>query len=344
MPRCAQKGCGKEYDKDTSTEESCSYHPGDPVFHEGLKSWSCCNTVNKPVLEFDQFMQIPGCTIGSHLEHVPQNQAPKPTRTAANLKLTSAEGSKESYSTRSSAPPSSVVSGSATPQQEPVAIEEDDLVVTVAPGTQCKRQGCSVQFVSDAENRQGDGPGTICTYHPRPPIFHEGSKGYLCCKRRVLEFDEFLKIVGCTDGRHLFAPKPNPSITEEFTDCRVDHYQTPANVNVSVFAKQVDKERSTIIFESEKIHIDLYLPAGKRFKRSLDLFGAIDPDTSSFRVLGTKVELNLRKSDGRSWTLLEKTTRDLGGFQLTFGVGGRTGTIGGKEIVVDPSIQPQPSN
>jgi hypothetical protein len=28
------------------------------VFHEGLKSWSCCNTVNKPVLEFDQFMQI----------------------------------------------------------------------------------------------------------------------------------------------------------------------------------------------------------------------------------------------------------------------------------------------
>jgi hypothetical protein len=54
-----------------------------------------------------------------------------------------------------------------------------------------------------------------------------------------------------------------------------------------------------------------------------------------------QVELNLKKSDGRSWTLLEKTTRDLGGFQLTFGVGGRTGTIGGKEIIVDRSIQPQ---
>lgn len=25
----------------------------------------------------------------------------------------------------------------------------------------------------------------------RPPIFHEGSKGYTCCKRRVLEFDEY---------------------------------------------------------------------------------------------------------------------------------------------------------
>jgi len=160
----------------------------------------------------------------------------------------------------------------------------------------------------------------------------------------VLEFDEFLKIGGCTHGRHLFAPKPKPSTvcdpsvpptslatlvvrtrladlstsqTEEFTNCRIDHYQTPANVHVSVFAKQVDKERSTVVFESEKvppphkfteqlmtyvplvlsisrqIHIDLYLPGGKRFKRSLDLFSVIDPDTSSFKVLGTKVRAAL---------------------------------------------------
>lgn len=61
-------------------------------------------------------------------------------------------------------------------------------------------------------------------------------------------------------------------------------------------------------------------------------------DTFPFSV---QVELNLKKSDGRSWTVLEKTTRDLGGFQLTFGVGGRTGTIGGKEIIIDPSIQPR---
>lgn len=29
----------------------------------------------------------------------------------------------------------------------------------------------------------------------------------MCCKRRVLEFDEFLKIEGCKRGRHVFAPK-----------------------------------------------------------------------------------------------------------------------------------------
>jgi len=39
---------------------------------------------------------------------------------------------------------------------------------------------------------QGTGPSTL--------------QGYLCCKRRVLEFDEFLKIEGCQIGRHCFIP------------------------------------------------------------------------------------------------------------------------------------------
>lgn len=43
----------------------------------------------------------------------------------------------------------------------------------------------------------------------------------------------------------------------------------------------------------------------------------------------------MKKLDGRSWTLLEKTDRDLGSIALTFGVGGRTGTIGAKEAVFD---------
>jgi hypothetical protein len=38
------------------------------------------------------------------------------------------------------------------------------------------------------------------------PIFFF-AQGYFCCKRRVLEFEEFLKIEGCTEGRHLFARK-----------------------------------------------------------------------------------------------------------------------------------------
>ena len=47
------------------------------------------------------------------------------------------------------------------------------------------------------------------------------------------------------------------------------------------------------------------------------------------------MEIRLKKRDGRSWALLEKTDRDLGPVSLTFGVTGRTGTVGAKELILD---------
>lgn len=105
------------------------------------------------------------------------------------------------------------------------------------------------------------------------------AQGYFCCKRRVLEFEEFLKIEGCAEGRHLFVPKskaivrdtraelttfagfadilaPNalPSQqAEETVNCRIDHYQTPSTVYVTVFAKQTDKGRSSVKIEDNEV-------------------------------------------------------------------------------------------
>jgi hypothetical protein len=100
-----------------------------------------------------------------------------------------------------------------------------------------------------------------------------------------------------------------------------------------------------------KVTFDLYLPAAKRFRRTLQLFGPIDPSASSFKYFGTKVrvllhvdprnlwvlqiEVHLKKLDTRSWTVLEKTAQDLGNISLTFGIGGRTGTVGAKDIILD---------
>ncbi|KAG1748980.1 chord-domain-containing protein [Suillus paluster] len=337
MPRCTRKGCNKEYDPAANSASSCTYHPGAPVFHEGLKSWSCCSDVNKPALEFDEFMKIPGCTVCSHTDEAPQVPVPAPatktSSTGASLTMKEAKDGVEIYSSgapKVASPKPSIP----LPMEAPVV--EDDLSVPVTPGTICKRKGCGTAFVSDEVNRIGDGDETICTYHPAAPMFHEGSKGYLCCKRRVLEFDEFLKIEGCKRGRHVFAPKQRTeSQAEQFTDCRVDHYQTPKEVHISVFAKQADKEKSTVAIEENQIHVDLYLPGSKRFRRTIILFGPVDPDGSSYKFYNTKVEVVLKKLDTRSWTLLEETTRDLGNISLTFGVGGRTGTIGGKDLVLD---------
>ncbi|PFH50082.1 hypothetical protein AMATHDRAFT_146021 [Amanita thiersii Skay4041] len=341
MPRCNRNGCRKEFVQGSS--EPCNYHPGAPIFHEGLKSWSCCSGTNKPVLNFDEFMSIPGCTQADlHSENAPQPEVQKAQATSSRLTTVESRSGTEVYTTVGADQAAQAPPRVAPPTQPiPVVEEEDDLSVPVAPGTVCKRKGCGVAFVSDEANRLGNGEGTVCVYHPKPPIFREGSKGYLCCKRRVLEFEEFLKIQGCKTGKHLFAPKTRESAvrlgqeSEEMATCRIDHYQTPHEVHVSVFGKQVDKERSTVKFDTHSVILDLYLPGPKRFHRALDLFGPIDPDHSSFLILNTKVELNLKKQDSRSWPVLEKPTRELGSINLTFGVGGRTGTVGAKEVVLD---------
>ncbi|KZT68176.1 chord-domain-containing protein [Daedalea quercina L-15889] len=345
MPACTNRGCGQDFNPADNKADSCTYHPGAPVFHEGLKSWSCCSDVNKPVLDFDEFMKIPGCTNGPHSDAAPKSDTAKSSAGAtSNLKMTETQaGGKETYSTTLA--PQQIASAAPAPvAPEPEQEEEDDLDAPVSPGTKCKHNGCKTVFESEEVNRRGDGPGATCTYHPKAPIFHEGSKGYLCCKRRVLEFDEFLKIEGCKTGRHLFVPKNKdttvrlangPIQAEQFTECRIDHYQTPADVHVSVFAKQADKERSVVEIEENAIHLDLHLPASKRFKKSIELFGPVDPSASSFKYYGTKVELSLRKADARSWPALEKPTRNIGNINFTFGVGGRTGTIGAKDVILD---------
>ncbi|KAJ4488480.1 HSP20-like chaperone [Lentinula aciculospora] len=335
MPRCTRLGCGKDFSE--SSTESCTFHPGAPVFHEGLKSWSCCPDKNKPVLDFDEFMEIKGCVeTDRHTNDMPDPKFSAPAGSASVKEVAKTPPKEHDALFNPVPPPTAVVKAiPAPPLLSPPVEEEDDLSVMITPGTRCRRKGCNVTFISDEENRVGNGEGSRCTYHPAPPIFREGSKGYMCCKRRVLEFEEFLKIEGCKTGRHLFSPKVNPDKTEELTTCRLDHYQTLDQVHVSVFAKQVDRDRSSVKFHEQSLSIDLYLPGSKRFLKTIDLFGPITPEQSTVQYFGTKVDVHLKKQDTRSWTILEKPTHDLGNIALTFGVTGRTGTIGAKQSVLD---------
>ncbi|QRV75343.1 cysteine and histidine-rich domain-containing protein [Ceratobasidium sp. AG-Ba] len=337
MPKCTRMGCGKEFNEEDNKDMVCSFHPGAPKFHEGQKSWTCCESVNKPVLTFEEFQAIPGCAHGTHTAE--QSAVAKPVVTAPSAQPGAAKATTQT--TVSSLPPPAAASTPArvTTPAPPVE-DEDDPSVAVAPGTMCKRPGCRKLFVSDEESRQGDGEAAQCRYHANQPLFHEGSKGYVCCKKHVLDFDDFLAIPGCKTGKHVFAPKASAEKPEEsFVQSRVDHYQTPTEVRVSIFAKQTDQTRSTVVLESDKIILDLFLPAGKRDKREITLYGTIDPAASSYKFYGTKVEVVLVKADNRAWNALQADTVIPAGYQLTFGVKGRTGTVGAKDVVLDSENQ-----
>ena len=56
--KCCRSGCNAEYTGPEKNAECCYYHPGAPVFHEGMKFWSCCE---RKTSDFTSFLNQPGC-------------------------------------------------------------------------------------------------------------------------------------------------------------------------------------------------------------------------------------------------------------------------------------------
>ena len=242
--RCVQ------YDPAENSAALCNFHPGAPLFHEGLKSYTCCKDTNKPVLSFDEFLKIPGCTSGSHSSEKTEVKAPVVTANvqdrmsqlelsnqgeaevpvvASTSTLSAPSQAPQTFKSRPTSPAGAPNASTPSASAPAVLLEEQDPAdAVIVEGTTCKRQACHTAFQKDSERTDSE-----CTYHPLPAIFHEGSKGYACCKRRVLEFDEFLRIEGCKQGRHLFVgqPKVIADGQEEKVECRSDMYQTPTQVS-----------------------------------------------------------------------------------------------------------------
>lgn len=62
--RCKHSGCKEVYQGPENEKATCVYHPGVPVFHEGMKYWSCCAIKTS---DFNEFLDQKGCTTGTHL-------------------------------------------------------------------------------------------------------------------------------------------------------------------------------------------------------------------------------------------------------------------------------------
>lgn len=66
---------------------------------------------------------------------------------------------------------------------------------------------------------------------------------------------------------------------------------------VSIFAKKVDKSRAKIEFSEWQLSVDLPMPGNKRYKARFPLYAAIDPAGCEYQILGTKIELKLKKGN-----------------------------------------------
>jgi len=303
--KCTRPGCNATYTDDQNIDGACVFHVGTPVFHEGKKAWSCCNT--KKVLTFEEFMEIPGCAIGTHTdESTKKVELVSPTRPQdSGVKKVSADNNGvEVYSTGSAPLTKSVGSVAPAPPAQPeyadVPYEEDPADAVIEVGTKCRRNGCNAVY-KGKESRTED-----CYFHPGAPLFHEAVKGWTCCRTRKTEWEDFLQIEGCLIGKHKFLPFAKEAMEADQVKCRYDWYQSATSVFVSVFAKNVAQNESKIVIEPAQVDIKLKFKDGKQFTKVLKLPLEVASASSKIDFGPSKVEITLRKKyEGESWSQLE---------------------------------------
>lgn len=168
------------------------------------------------MLTFEEFLDITPCTTGKHstVDETPAEAPAKPTESAAPPPPPTKTVTAEPPQPAAAPAPAPAAPPASTPvPEEP---ESDDPSLEIPANATCRRKGCNENYKSGGSRDE-----ETCVYHPGHPVFHEGSKGWSCCKRRVLEFDQFLKIEGCqTKKRHLFVGKGKPAGEEKVESVR----------------------------------------------------------------------------------------------------------------------------
>lgn len=102
------------------------------------------------------------------------------------------------------------------------------------------------------------------------------------------------------------APTAPPAPQEVSVDkIKFDWYQNATSVNISLFIKNAPKDDVKVQFEPTLASVTFPLPTGSDFVYGFDpLADCINPEASSFKVFGTKIELTLKKATETKWPTL----------------------------------------
>ncbi|XP_056277019.1 protein SGT1 homolog isoform X2 [Pseudoliparis swirei] len=84
-----------------------------------------------------------------------------------------------------------------------------------------------------------------------------------------------------------------------------DWYQTESQVIVTVMAKNVPKDGVCVNFMEKELSATIQLASEENYNLDLHLLHPVVPQQSSFKILTTKVEFKMKKTDAIRWEKLE---------------------------------------
>lgn len=295
MVLCYNRGCGKDFDPQSNTSE-CKYHPGEPVFHDAYKSWSCCGQKST---DFTIFLNYPGCTTGKHTNVKPPTPEKPPKLDDSEVIVLPKEKINKIIRPPRDTPKTELFSTETTSLKEAVEKEfakeltnkVEEAKFKLEAGEPCKNSGCREVYPSTS----------TCLYHSGVPIFHEGLKYWSCCIRKTSDFNAFMEQAGCKESEHCW----KKSEKEKKVDCRIDWFQTGTDVVISVFAKLPLRHLSTI--EASPIVCSMTIVFGREkqvFEKEFELWGIVNIDQSKVTFTPNKIEITFKKELNCHWEKL----------------------------------------
>ena len=297
---CYNKGCTQRFLEEDNNISACKFHPGEPIFHEGLKGWSCCS---RRTTSFSDFLEFPGCERGPHNPFKPD--PPKKEEMEELPDLAPVAISEQRVAVPVPAPrptePAILVSLPAKVDKPLLkALELSKLSEPAVPAEnktqRCQNGGCKA-VRRDGESMEGD-----CVYHSGTAIFHEGLKFWSCCMKKTSVFEEFLSQPGCTMGTHKWVFGLNPSSSL----IKFDHFQRGNNIVITFYGKLCDYYQCAVKASSTNLQIYLVFDGGKKvFDKLFELYSTVIPEKSAVEYLKAKVEVILCKDAPMHWPQLE---------------------------------------
>lgn len=94
---------------------------------------------------------------------------------------------------------------------------------------------------------------------------------------------------------------------------REDWYQSNEEIIITIYAKRVDESKLKVDFETNAVSISFPNGANSEYNYHLDpLFAEIDPEQSKYKLYSTKLEIQLKKKEGKKWASLEAAVEEVG--------------------------------
>jgi len=160
-------------------------------------------------------------------------------------------------------------------------------------GTKCKHHGCNHKYQGPESEKMR------CKYHPGGPVFHEGEKYWSCCRRRTINFVEFLSTPGCATGRCTYTEEKTVQVGKHTP--RYDMMESGTEAYLAIYAKKVDPASVKVYVSRQTLKLHIIHDLGRTYDIEVKLNGLVIPHMCKVELSAPRLEICLKKGDGTHW-------------------------------------------